>query len=240
MLIAGVRNWQKREGQAAVSALFAAFPHTVPLTCYIAVGVIYGMLMQSKGYGAFWSALMSAVAFCGSMQFVAITLLTTLFNPVQAFLLSFLVNARYLFYGISMLDKYKGLGKIRGFLIYFLCDEIFSICYAQEPPAGVSRKHFFFFMSFLPYCYWVAGTFLGGILGNYATLDLTGFDFAMTALFAILFMDQWKDAKNRRPALVGIGCSVASLAIFGQNHFIIPAMALMLATVTMGRQKLCA
>ena len=126
-----------RSGQIK-SAFIAALPHTLPvLASFLILGMTYGVLMQTKGYGVIWSVLMSAVAFCGSMQFVAITLLTVAFNPLQAFLLSLTVNARHLFYGLSMLEKYKGLGKLRGFLIYTLCDETFSICCTLQPPEGV-------------------------------------------------------------------------------------------------------
>ena len=118
-------------------ALRAAFPATIPvMTGFLCLGVAYGVLMQTKGYGPLWSVLMSAIAFGGSMQFVAITLLTTAFDPLQAFLLSVMVNARHIFYGLSLLGKYKGLGKVRPFLIYVLCDETFSLVSTLEPPGG--------------------------------------------------------------------------------------------------------
>ena len=136
-------------------ALRAAFPATIPvMTGFLCLGTAYGLLMQSKGYGPGWSVLMSAIAFGGSMQFVAVTLLTTAFDPVQAFLLSVMVNARHMFYGLSLLDKYKGLGKVRAFLIYVLCDETFSLVSTLEPPEGVARRDFYFWISLLDYLYW--------------------------------------------------------------------------------------
>ncbi len=124
-----VRSHQFKE------AFLAAFPYAIPvMTSFIILGIAYGVLMQTKGYGTLWSVLMSAIAFCGSMQFFAITLLTVPFNPIQAFLLSLMVNARHLFYGISMLEKYNNLGKIRFFLIYTLCDETFSIASSAPCP----------------------------------------------------------------------------------------------------------
>ena len=153
-------------------ALAAAFPHTLPvLAGFLVLGIAYGMLMLEKGYGPEWSVLMSAVAFCGSMQFVAITLLTTAFQPLEALILSLLVNARHLFYGLSMLDKYKGFGKVKGFLIYTLCDETFSIVSSSTPPEGVEPKYFYLSISLLDYLYWVTGTFLGGMLGDFASLQ---------------------------------------------------------------------
>lgn len=222
-------------------ALKAAFPATIPvLTGFLCLGMAYGVLMQTKGYGVFWSTLMSAVAFCGSMQFVAITLLTTAFDPLQAFLLSFLVNARHLFYGLSMLEKYKGLGKVRGFLIYVLCDETFSISSTVEVPEGVERKAFYLSISLLDYSYWICGTALGGLLGNLITFNTEGLDFALTALFVVLFLEQWKKRENRPAGLVGLGATALSLLLFGADRLVIPAMVLIVAVLLlMERRRLC-
>ena len=129
-------------------AFQAAFPVTLPvLTGFACLGLAYGVLMQTKGYGPLWATLMSAVAFGGSMQFVAITLLTTVFDPLQALLLSVMVNARHIFYGLSLLGKYQGVGKLRAFLIYTLCDETFSLVSTVEPPTHVEKKRFYFWIS---------------------------------------------------------------------------------------------
>ena len=221
-------------------AFAAAFPHTLPVFAgFITLGIAYGVLMQTKGYGVLWSALMSAVAFGGSMQFVAITLLTSVFDPIQAFLLSLLVNARHLFYGISMLEKYKGLGKVRGFLIYTLCDETFSIESGITSPQGVDRGRFYFAISFLNYIYWVSGTVLGGIIGKGLAFDTKGLDFALTALFLVLFLEQWKDSKNRVSCVIGLFSAALCLFIFGQTNFVIPSMFLIFSILTLGRDRLC-
>lgn len=234
-LINFARNRKAKELRAAFKA---AFPHTIPmLTSVPVLGVTYGVLMQTKGYGVLWSTLMSAIAFCGSMQFAAITMLTTAFTPIQAFLLSFLVNARHLFYGISMLDKYRGMGEIRGFLIYVLADETFSVCCTVEPSSKIVHKYFYFWVSFLVYFYWVTGTFLGGVLGNFIKFNTAGLDFALTALFTVLFLEQWKKVNNRLPALIGIVCSIFSLLIFGPRNFIIPAMIFMLILLMAWRKR---
>lgn len=230
----------QRKTTAFKKAFIAAFPHTIPvLTGFLCLGMAYGVLMQTKGYGVLWSVLMSAVAFCGSMQFVAITLLTMAFNPLQAFLLSIMVNARHLFYGISMLEKYKGLGKIRAFLIYVLCDETFSISYNMDPPENINRKYYYFMISYLDYMYWIIGTFLGGIIGNFITFNTKGLDFVLTALFVVLFIDQWEKKENRWPAIIGIISSVLCIFIFGQANLVIPSMIIILITLTAGRKKLC-
>ena len=221
------------------AALWAAFPATIPvMTGFLCLGIAYGVLMQSKGYGPGWSVLMSAIAFGGSMQFVAITLLTTAFDPIQAFLLSIMVNARHMFYGLSLLDKYKGLGKVRPFLIYVLCDETFSLVSTLEPPEGVAGKDFYFWISLLDYLYWITGTALGGLAGNLITFDTTGLDFALTALFVVLFLEQWKKAENRPAGIIGILCAAVSLVVFQADNMVIPAMALVLAVLLGVRRRL--
>ena len=220
-------------------ALRAAFPVTIPvLTGFLCLGLAYGLLMQTKGYGPLWSTLMSAIAFGGSMQFVAVTLLTTAFDPIQAFLLSVMVNARHMFYGLSMLEKYRGLGKVRGFLIYVLCDETFSLVSTVEPPECVERKDFYFCISLLDYLYWVTATALGGLLGSFLTFDTTGMDFALTALFVVLFLEQWRKPENRPAGVVGILCAAGSLLVFGADNMVIPAMVLVLAVLLGARRRL--
>ncbi|MEG0177029.1 MAG: AzlC family ABC transporter permease [Anaerorhabdus sp.] len=221
-------------------AFKSAFPHTLPvLTGFLVLGMAYGVLMQTKGYNAFWSVLMSAVAFCGSMQFVAITLLTTSFDPIQAFFLSLMVNARHIFYGLSMLDKYKGLGKVKYFLIYTLCDETFSITSSINPPNNINRKYFLFSISFLDYIYWILGTLLGSILESFITFNTTGLDFALTALFIVLFIEQIRIKENRLSGIIGISCTLISLFIFSSNNLVIPAMIFILISLIVRRKLPC-
>ena len=222
------------------AALRAAFPVTVPvMTGFLCLGLAYGVLRQSKGYGPLWSVLMSAVAFGGSMQFVAITLLTSAFDPLQAFLLSVMVNARHIFYGLSLLGKYRGLGRVRGFLIYTLCDETFSLVSSLEPPEHVERRDFYFWISLLDYSYWIIGTALGGLVGGLVPFDTTGMDFALTALFVVLFLEQWYHRENQPAGVVGILCAAAALALFGPDNLVIPAIFLILLVLLGGRKRLC-
>lgn len=229
---------KKRPGGNA--ALRAAFPATIPvLTGYLCLGLAYGLLMAANGYGPLWATLMSAIGFGGSMQYVAITLLVTAFDPLQAFLLAVMVNARHMFYGLAMLDKYKGMGKFRPFVIYVLSDETFSLVSTLEPPEGVARRDLYFWISLLDYAYWVAATALGGLLGSLITFDTTGMDFALTALFVVLFLEQWKKRENRPAGAIGLGCAAVSLAVFGADNLVIPAMVLILAVLLGGRKRLC-
>lgn len=221
-------------------ALKAAFPVTVPvMTGYLCLGMAFGVLMKAGGYGPLWSAAMSLVVFAGSMQFLTISLLTAAFDPLQAFLLAVMVNARHIFYGLAVLDKYKGLGKVRAFLIFTLTDETFSIVSSAEPPEGVERKPFYIWVSLLDYVYWVGGSLLGGLMGNLLTFDTTGMDFALTALFVVLFMEQWKKKENRPAGVIGVACAAVSLAVFGADNLVIPAMILILAALMGGRERLC-
>ncbi len=206
---------------------------------FLVLGMAYGMLMLKNGYGPQWSVLMSAVAYCGSMQFVAITLLSTAFRPLEALLLSFLVNARHLFYGLSMLHKYKGFGKVKAFLIYTLCDETFSIVSCVTPPEGVEPKYFYLSISLLHYCYWIVGTFIGGMLGNLVTFNTLGLDFALTALFVVLFLEQMRKSENRIFGLIGIAGALAARLAFGAENMVIPALIGILAVLIAGRKKLC-
>lgn len=221
-------------------ALAVAFPYTIPiLTGFLVLGTTYGVLMQKNGYGTLWAVLMSAIAFCGSMQFIAITLLTTAFHPLQAFLLSIMVNARHLFYGLSMLEKYKGLGKIRGFLIYTLCDETFSISSSINPSEDIDRKYFYFSISLLDYLYWILGTFIGSILGKFITLNLQGLNFVLTALFVVLFLEQMGKKENRISGLIGLAGGIISLLIFGASNMMIPSMIIILLILLAGRKTIC-
>ena len=193
--------------------------------------------MKTKGYNVIWAVLMSAIAFCGSMQFVAITLLTTIFSPAQAFILSLMVNARHLFYGVSLLDKYRGLGKVRPFLIYTMCDETFSIVSSVEVPEGIDRKYFYFIISALDYFYWVFGSFLGGVAGEFVKFNTKGMDFVLTALFVVLFLEQMKKHENWKLGIIGILSTMFGLLLFKRDNFVIPSMVIILVVLLAIRPK---
>lgn len=222
------------------AALRAAFPATIPvLTGYLCIGMAYGLLMANAGYGVFWALLLSLLCYAGSMEFVAVSLLTAGFDPVQALLMALMINARHAFYGLSMLEKYRGTGWARPFLIFSLTDETFSLVSTLEPLDGVTRRDFYFWISLLDYLYWQMGSVLGALIGGLLPFDTTGLDFALTALFIVLFLEQWRKRENRPVALIGLGCTAASLAVVGADRLVIPAMVLILAVLLGGRNKLC-
>ena len=194
--------------------------------------------MRSKGFSVGYPLFMSMFIFAGSMEFVTVNLLLSAFHPLSAFLLALMVNARHLFYGISMLDKYEHTGWKKFYLIYGMCDESFSINCTVTPPEDVDKGWFMVFVTLLNQCYRVAGETLGGILGSFIPFNTQGIDFVMTALFAAIFIDQWKSQKNHLPALVGLAVPAVCLIIFGPDQFILPSMALILTVLSLLKKPL--
>ncbi|MGN1345637.1 MAG: AzlC family ABC transporter permease [Eubacteriales bacterium] len=191
---------------------------------YIVLGMGFGILFRSRGYGWGWALLMSLCVYAGSMQYVAIDLISGGASFLTTALMTVMVNVRHLFYGVSMLEAYKDTGAARPYLIFALTDETFSLVCSPELPDGVSRKHYFLFVSLFNQCYWVAGSVAGSLLGSALTFDSRGIDFAMTALFTVIFVEQWEKTKNHLAALCGLGISIACLLLFGPDSFLIPSM----------------
>lgn len=215
-------------------AFKAALPHTLPICVgFLFLGMSYGFLMRSKGFPFYYPMFMSMFIFAGSMEFVTANLLLSAFNPIYAFFLTLMVNARHLFYGISMLEKYKNTGLKKFYLIFGMCDESFTINCTVTPPPEVNKGWFMFFVTLLNQIYWVSGAALGALLGYVIHFNTKGLDFVMTALFTVMFLNQWEQSKNHRPALVGITCSLLCLIIFGSENFILPAMALIIISLTL-------
>ncbi len=221
-----------------MKAFKAAVPYTLPICVgFLFLGMSYGFLMRSKGFSFVYPMLMSMFIFAGSMEFVTVNLLLSAFNPVYTFFLTLMVNARHLFYGISMLEKYKNTGWKKPYLIYGMCDESFSINCTVTLPPDVDRGWFMLFVTLLNQIYWVTGSTLGALLGYVIHFDTTGIEFVMTALFVVMFINQWEEAKDHRSALTGLGCSVVCLILFGSQNFILPAMALIILCFTLTRKK---
>lgn len=194
--------------------------------------------MNSLGFSAIYPIIMSFAIFAGSMEFVAANLLLGAFNPMNALFLTLMVNARHLFYGISMLDKYRGTYKKKFYLIYGMCDESFSINCTVNVPKNVDKGWFMFFVTLLNHFYWVIGAAIGGTFGSLVKFNTEGLDFVMTALFVVIFVEQWMKEKRHYSALTGLGISAASLMIFGGNNFMIPAMLAILGVLTAFRKPL--
>lgn len=220
-------------------ALRSAAHYTLPILAgFLFLGIAYGILMRSLGFAAWYPIVMSIVIFAGSMQFVAANLFTQPFDPLTALALTLLVNARHIFYGLSLLDVYRNVGGKKWYLIFGLCDETFSINCSVEPPEGVDRSWFYFFVTFLDNFYWVAGSALGALFGQFIHFDTTGIEFAMTALFLIIFVGQWERESHHISSLVGLGISLLCLLLVGPKHFVVAAMVGILFLLTILRKPL--
>lgn len=215
-----------------------AFPYTIPIFAgFWFLGLTYGIYMHVSGFSFWYPLLMSMTIFAGSMEFIAVNLLLGAFNPIQALLMTLMVNARHLFYGISMLDKFKGTGLKKLYLIFGMCDESFSINYTADIPKDVDRGWFMFFVTLFNYLYWVTGAALGGIFGSMIQFNTEGLEFAMTAMFVVIFMEQWLKEPRHISAYAGLIGSTFCLILFGAENFIIPSMCCILLFLTAIRKK---
>ena len=207
-----------------------AFFDTIPvMTGYLFLGIGFGIIMQQNGFGLGWAVAMSVFIYAGSMQYVGVGLLTGGAGLVTAALATLLVNARHLFYGISMINAYKGTGKKKPYLIFALTDETYSLVSREQLPQGVDRNSYFFLVSLFDQCYWVVGTVLGSMAGSLIPMNFEGIDFALTALFVTIFVEQWLSSKDHFPAIVGVVSAAACLLLFGPDTFLIPTMILITA-----------
>lgn len=219
-------------------AFQAALPHTIPIAVgFLFLGMSYGFLMRSKGFSVWYPMFMSLFIFAGSMEFVTVNLLLSAFQPVYGFLLALMVNARHLFYGISMLDQYRNVGWKKFYLIYGMCDESFTVNCSVTPPPEVDRGWFMFFVTLLNQVYWVGGATFGALLGYVIRFETKGIEFVMTALFVVMFLNQWEESKDHRFALTGLGCSLFCLLVFGSGGFILQAMILIILCFTLSKKK---
>ena len=215
-----------------------AFADTIPvLTGYVVLGIGFGILLSANGYGVWYSLAMSALIYAGSLQYLAVGMLCGGVSLAALALTSLMVNARHLFYGISMIDKYRGTGWRKGYIIFALTDETYSL--VCKTPDGVDEKQlpdYYFLVSLMNHLYWITGSVLGSLCGGLITFSTEGIDFALTALFITVLTDQWLKAKNHFAAIVGICASVACLLIFGRDDFLIPTMAVITAVLLAGKK----
>lgn len=221
------------------NALKAAFPCTIPImTGFIFLGAAYGIYMNASGFSFVYPLFMSMLIYGGSLEFVAVEMLLSPFAPLQVFIMALLIQARHLFYGLSMLDKFKGLGWKKFYLIYGMCDETFSVNYTADIPEDVDKGWFMFFVTLLNQFYWVASATTGGIIGSLLKVNTDGISFVMTAMFVVIFMDQWLKENQHISSLIGLGVSLICLLIFGADSFMIPTMITIVVLLTVLRHRL--
>ena len=222
-----------------IKALKAAFPQTIPIfTGFWFLGMAYGIYMNASGFSFVYPLCMSLLIYGGSLEFVAVEMLLSPFAPLQTFIMALLIQARHLFYGLSMLDKFKGLGWKKYYLIFGMCDETFSVNCSADIPEDVDRGWFYFWVTLLNQFYWSAAATTGGIVGSLLKIDTSGISFVMTAMFVVIFLEQWLKEKEHSASLIGLAVSVLCLSVFGPDSFMVPTMVLIVGLLALLRKPL--
>lgn len=224
-------NWRQ-------TARFAFRQSLGVLFGYVFLGTAFGILLRQAGFGALWSLAFSGLVYAGSLQFVLAGFLAAPTALPTVALMSLFINARHLFYGLSFIERFRSMGKKRPYMIFSLTDETYSVlCGMDEVPAGVDKNGAMFLVALLDQLYWVAGSLLGTFAGG-LPLDFTGIDFSMTALFLVIFLEQWRGAKSHLPALLGLGCGALFLLALGPDNFLLPALCTTVAVLLLARPVL--
>lgn len=223
-------------------ALRRAFLDTVPvMTGYVVLGIGFGILLQQAGYGVWWAFAMGLFVFAGSAQYMLVSLLAAHAPVLTVALTTLLLNARHIFYGLSMVDVYKGAGKKKPYLVFALTDETYSLVTQNRVPEGLSRQSYCLIVSGLDHLYWVAGCVLGSLAGQMLPVNFEGVEFVLTALFITMFVEQWLSTKEHRPAVIGVMSTALCLFLFGKDVFLVPSMVLIAALLLVldktGRRK---
>jgi len=217
----------------------AAFPATVPvLMGYLAIGMAFGLMLQSIGYSAIWAFFMSLTIYAGSGQYLGVSLLATGAPLTQVAFLTLMINFRHLVYGLSLLEKFHGMGLRKLYMMFSLTDETYALLSAAKVPEGIREHDYYFAVALMDHSYWIAGSVIGALLGEALGFDTTGVDFAMTALFLVIAVGQWKAAGSHLPALLGGAATLISLLVVGAEDMLLPALGIIVAALTLLRPRL--
>lgn len=217
----------------------AAFPLTVPvLMGYLAIGIAFGLMLQSIGYNAVWAFFMSLTIYAGSGQYLGVSLLATGASLAQVAFMTLIINFRHLVYGLSLLEKFRGMGLRKLYMIFSLTDETYALLSSAKAPEGVDEHDFYFTVAVLDHSYWILGSVIGSLAGAALGFDTTGVDFAMTALFLVIAVGQWKAAGSHLPALLGAVATLVSVVAVGQKNMLLPALGIIVLGLTLMRNKL--
>ena len=216
----------------------AAFRTSLPImVTFIVLGIGYGLLMEKNGYGPLWSLISGVVIFSGTVQFVSVSMLGG-GSVIMAAVTALMVAARHIFFSISMIGRYRGEGRRKWYLFYALCDETYAMLSRDEHPEGVNVSVYRLLVTLFDQSAWIIGSFLGGWIGTMLNFDSTGIDFAMTALFTTVFVEQWLNAKSHIPAVLGVTATLLCRIVFGRDLFLIPAMVIIIGTLTVMRGRI--
>jgi len=216
-----------------------AFVTTIPVFFgYLFLGMAAGLVMQKAGFNALWVLFASIFVYAGSGQFLLASLLASGENLVTVALMTLMVNSRHIFYGLSFIEKFRSMGKVYPYMICALTDETYSLQCAIKPEEGVDENRARFWVSALNHSYWLFGTVLGALAGQLIPFDSTGVEFAMTALFVVLFLEKWKEKGARRSAVLGLVSGAVCLAILGPGSFILPSLIATVAVLLLGKKHI--
>ena len=220
-------------------AFSAAFPITVPvLMGYLSIGIAFGLMLEAAGYNVVWAFFMSLTIYAGSGQYLGVELLATAAALSQVALLTFLINFRHLVYGLSMLEKFRGMGKRKLYMIFSLTDETYALLAGAVPPPGVAARDFYFAVAILDHSYWILGSVIGSVAGSLLQLNTDGVEFAMTALFLVIAVEQWRTYRSHLPALLGAGATLVCLNLVGPDAMLLPALGIIVVVLLALRTRL--
>lgn len=220
-------------------ALAAAFPVTVPvLMGYLAIGIAFGFMLQAVGYNFIWAFFMSLSIYAGSGQYLGVSLLSTCATLGTVALMTLIINFRHLVYGLSMLEKFRGMGIRKLYMIFSLTDETYALLSSAQAPVGVNPRNFYFAIALLDHSYWILGSVIGAVAGAVIPIDTTGIDFAMTALFVVIAVEQWETYRSHLPAALGAGATLVSLLLVGAENMLLPALAIIVVALLLLRARL--
>ena len=233
----------ERGAQLSMSrkTLAAAFPYTLPvLMGYLSIGIVFGWMMAAIGYAPTWAAAMSTLIYAGSGQYLGVSLLSSAAPLADVALLTLIINFRHLVYGLSMLEKFRGMGWRKGYMMFSLTDETYALLAGVKPPEGIPGRDFYFAIALLDQLYWIAGSVLGAVAGALITIDTQGIDFAMTALFLVIAVEQWQSASRHLPVFLGAGGTLVCLLVLGAENgqFLVPALGILVAGLLLVRPHL--
>ena len=221
------------------NAFRRAFPYTIPVfTGYIFIGIAFGVMYAEKGYSFLWAILMSVLVYAGSGQYLAVNFFVPGISFLHIIFMTLMVNVRHIFYGISLLEKFNKIGRKRWYMIFALTDETYSLLCTTKIPRDVDAEKFLFAISILDHSYWILGSAIGAIAGTILPINSQGIDFAMTALFLVILVEQWFEKKNRIPEVIGVAVALGCLWIFGEDNFILPTMIIVIAVLFIGKKRL--
>lgn len=216
-----------------------AFPYTIPvLIGYLFIGTAFGVMYAEKGYSFLWAILMSVLVYAGSGQYLAVNFFVPGYSFLQVIFLTFMVNVRHVFYGISLVDRFNRFGKSRWYMIFGLTDETYSLLCTTNVPEGVDEEKFLLAITLLDQSYWVLGSAIGALADTFLPISSEGIEFAMTALFVVALVEQWMKKKNRIPAALGVVVATLGVMVFGADKFVLPTMIFILLLLFLGRDRL--